>query len=102
VAERVRTAGLSVIQPDPLDDAAQFELAFGKPLYIHLSRQDKVAQAVSLLEAQQRVYGAAPPTGASGKAQRRRPRWFRMRIVPPAWSRNWRVRPEAVGSCGSE
>jgi LPS sulfotransferase NodH len=44
---------LSTIQPDPLDDAARFELAFGKPLYIHLSRQDRVAQAVSLLKAKQ-------------------------------------------------
>jgi trehalose 2-sulfotransferase len=43
---------LSAIYPDPLDDAARFELAFGKPLYIHLSRQDKVAQAVSLLKAE--------------------------------------------------
>jgi trehalose 2-sulfotransferase len=47
------SARLSAIQPDPLDDAARFELAFGKPLYIHLSRQDKVAQAVSLLKAEQ-------------------------------------------------
>ncbi len=44
---------LRAIQPDSLDDAARFELAFGKPLYIHLSRQDKVAQAVSLLKAEQ-------------------------------------------------
>jgi len=41
------SARLSFIHPDPLDDAGRFELAFGKPLYIHLSRQDKVAQAVS-------------------------------------------------------
>ena len=44
---------LSAIHPNPLDDAARFELAFGKPLYIHLSRQDKVVQAVSLLKAEQ-------------------------------------------------
>jgi trehalose 2-sulfotransferase len=44
---------LSAIYPDPLDAAARFELAFGKPLYIHLSRRDKVAQAVSLLKAEQ-------------------------------------------------
>jgi LPS sulfotransferase NodH len=47
------SARLSAIHPDPLDDPARFELAFGKPLYIHLSRQDKVAQAVSLLKAKQ-------------------------------------------------
>jgi trehalose 2-sulfotransferase len=44
---------LSAIYPTLLDDAARFELAFGKPLYIHLSRRDKVAQAVSLLKAEQ-------------------------------------------------
>jgi len=47
------SARLSSVYPDRLDDAARFELAFGKPLYIHLSRQDKVAQAVSLLKAEQ-------------------------------------------------
>ena len=31
----------------------RFERAFGRPLYIHLSRQDKVAQAISLLTARQ-------------------------------------------------
>ena len=46
-------ARLSVIQPDGLDDAARFQSAFGKPLYVHLSRADKVLQAVSLLKAQQ-------------------------------------------------
>jgi trehalose 2-sulfotransferase len=50
---RELSARLSVIHPDPFDDAARFELAFGKPLYVHLSRQDKVAQAVSLLKAKQ-------------------------------------------------
>jgi LPS sulfotransferase NodH len=47
------SARLSVIHPDSLDDAERFGLAFGKPLYIHLSRRDKVAQAVSLLQARQ-------------------------------------------------
>jgi LPS sulfotransferase NodH len=47
------SARLKAIHSDPLSDAARFELAFGKPLYIHLSRQDKVAQAVSLLKAEQ-------------------------------------------------
>lgn len=31
----------------------RIERAFGRPLYIHLSRQDKVAQAISLLTARQ-------------------------------------------------
>jgi trehalose 2-sulfotransferase len=44
---------LSAIYPDPADDAARFALAFGEPRYIHLSRRDKIAQAVSLLKALQ-------------------------------------------------
>jgi LPS sulfotransferase NodH len=47
------SARLGAICTDPLDDAARFELAFGRPLYIHLSRRDKVAQTVSLLKARQ-------------------------------------------------
>jgi trehalose 2-sulfotransferase len=34
-------------------DAARLERAFGKPVYLHLSRDDKVAQAVSRLKAEQ-------------------------------------------------
>jgi trehalose 2-sulfotransferase len=47
------SARLCAIHPEPIDDAARLDLAFGKPLYIHLSRRDKVAQAVSLLKAEQ-------------------------------------------------
>jgi trehalose 2-sulfotransferase len=47
------SARLSAIYPDAPDDAARFELAFSRPLYIHLSRQDKVAQAVSWLKEEQ-------------------------------------------------
>lgn len=35
------------------DIAERFAAAFGEPLYIHLSRGDKVAQAISLLRAEQ-------------------------------------------------
>lgn len=44
---------LSSIFPDDQSDAALFETAFGRPLYIHLTRADKVAQAVSLVRAEQ-------------------------------------------------
>ncbi len=44
---------LSVIFGDELGDAALFERAFGQPLYINLVREDKVAQAVSLVRAKQ-------------------------------------------------
>jgi len=37
----------------PAELVAQLEAAFGSTLYIHLSRQDKVAQAVSLVRAEQ-------------------------------------------------
>jgi LPS sulfotransferase NodH len=66
-------ARLSAIHPDPLDDPARFELAFGQPLYIHLSRQDKVAQAVSLLKARQ---GGLWHRAADGTE--------RERLAPPA------------------
>lgn len=35
------------------DIAERFDAAFGRPLYIHLSREDKVAQAISLYRAEQ-------------------------------------------------
>tara|TARA_R110002073_G_scaffold188829_2_gene347778 strand:- start:4712 stop:5413 length:702 start_codon:yes stop_codon:yes gene_type:complete len=38
---------------DQLSDAALFERAFGQPLYVNLVRKDKVAQAVSLIRAEQ-------------------------------------------------
>ena len=47
------SARLKALHPDLHDDAALFEKSFGKILYIHLSRQDKIAQAVSLLRAEQ-------------------------------------------------
>jgi trehalose 2-sulfotransferase len=67
------SARLSLIHPDAFDDAARFELAFGKPLYIHLSRQDKVAQAISLLRARQ-----------SGLWHRAADGTERERLAPPA------------------
>lgn len=44
---------LARLYPDAGDDAARFALAFGLPVYIHLSRQDKIAQAISRLKAMQ-------------------------------------------------
>ncbi|MCE7997849.1 MAG: Stf0 sulfotransferase [Rhodobiaceae bacterium] len=44
---------LSPLFPDQQNDADLFECAFGHPLYIHLVREDKVAQAVSLVRAKQ-------------------------------------------------
>lgn len=44
---------LSLLFPDQQNHADLFECAFGPPLYIHLVREDKVAQAVSLVRAKQ-------------------------------------------------
>jgi len=49
--------------PLPLDRLL-FEQAFGKTLYIHLSRTDKLAQAVSLVKAQQTGLWHVAPDGA--------------------------------------
>lgn len=46
-------ARLELVFPGLVDDAARLEAAFGAPLYVHLSRRDKVAQAVSRLKAHQ-------------------------------------------------
>lgn len=47
MAERLRP-----LRPDPRD-AALFESLFGPLIYVHVSRRDKVAQAISLLKAEQ-------------------------------------------------
>ena len=44
---------LGRIFPDVADDAGRLAAAFGTPVYIHLQRQDRVAQAVSRLKAEQ-------------------------------------------------
>ncbi|MDF1846219.1 MAG: Stf0 family sulfotransferase [Parvibaculaceae bacterium] len=44
---------LSKLFPDQQSNAALFETAFDRPLYIGLVREDKVAQAVSLVRAKQ-------------------------------------------------
>jgi trehalose 2-sulfotransferase len=44
---------LARLFPGPKDDRARFETAFGPMLFIHLSRTDKVSQAVSRVKAMQ-------------------------------------------------
>lgn len=44
---------LAVLHPDRPDDAARLEAAFGPTLFIHLTRLDKIGQAVSYVKAQQ-------------------------------------------------
>jgi LPS sulfotransferase NodH len=47
------SARLDELFPGLETTPARFERAFERPLYVHLSREDKVAQAVSLLKARQ-------------------------------------------------
>jgi trehalose 2-sulfotransferase len=47
------TARLKTIFPNCLNDKALFNAAFGRTFYIHLSREDKISQAVSLVKAEQ-------------------------------------------------
>ena len=44
---------LELHYPGLPSDSARFRTAFGPPFYVHLSREDKIAQAVSLLKAEQ-------------------------------------------------
>jgi LPS sulfotransferase NodH len=44
---------LSVFYPDLSSDSARFRAAFGETCFVHLSRGDKVAQAVSRVKAEQ-------------------------------------------------
>ncbi|MEL7529059.1 MAG: Stf0 family sulfotransferase [Pseudomonadota bacterium] len=46
---------LETLHPGEMPMAAKFEAVFGKTLFIHLTRSDKVAQAVSFIKASQTV-----------------------------------------------
>ncbi|MGX5840400.1 Stf0 family sulfotransferase [Mesorhizobium sp. ArgA1] len=57
------SAILDGIFPALPSDKARFEKAFGRVLYIHLSREDKLAQAVSLIKAEQTGLWHIAPDG---------------------------------------
>ncbi len=57
------SAILDGIFPDLPPDKARFEKAFGRVLYIHLSRENKLAQAVSLIKAEQTGLWHIAPDG---------------------------------------
>lgn len=44
---------MALLYPAPETDRDRFEAAFGKTLFVHLSRRDKLEQAISLTRAQQ-------------------------------------------------
>jgi LPS sulfotransferase NodH len=55
---------LDEIHPRLPSDKARLERAFGRILYLHLSREDKLAQAVSLIKAEQTGLWHVAPDGA--------------------------------------
>lgn len=57
------SAILGRIHPGLPSDKARFEKAFGRVLYMHLSREDKLAQAVSLVKAEQTGLWHVAPDG---------------------------------------
>lgn len=57
------SAMLDQIYPGLPSDKARFERAFGRILYLHLSREDKLAQAVSLIKAEQTGLWHVAPDG---------------------------------------
>jgi trehalose 2-sulfotransferase len=54
---------LAVLCPDATTDVARFEKIFGATLFIHLTRPDKVEQAVSYLKAEQTGLWHVAPDG---------------------------------------
>ncbi|WP_033057226.1 Stf0 family sulfotransferase [Sinorhizobium arboris] len=54
---------LAVLHPEPASDLERFETAFGRTLFIHLTRLDKVQQAVSIVKAEQTGLWHLAPDG---------------------------------------
>jgi len=67
------SAILDQVYPGLVSDAARFEKAFGRVLYMHLSREDKLAQAISLVKAEQTGLWHVAPDGTEIE-----------RVAPPA------------------
>jgi LPS sulfotransferase NodH len=57
------TGKLAVLYPGRSNDAERFQAAFGRTLFIHLTRPDKVDQAVSYVKAQQTGLWHVAPDG---------------------------------------
>lgn len=55
---------LALLHPKPAGDVARMQAAFGRAAFIHLTRADKVAQAVSLVRAEQTGLWHRAPDGA--------------------------------------
>lgn len=76
-------ARLAQLFPGLPSHSARFESAFGEPLYLHLSRRDKVAQAVSRLKAEQTGlwHVAADGSERERMAPPQPPRYDRIRLA---------------------
>lgn len=57
------TEKLAILHADGATDRERFDSAFGRTLFIHLSREDKLEQAVSYLKAQQSGLWHQAPDG---------------------------------------
>lgn len=57
------SARIGRVFPGPASDSARFEAAFGRILYFHLARADTLAQAASLVRAEQTGLWHAAPDG---------------------------------------
>jgi trehalose 2-sulfotransferase len=57
------TENLAVLYPGHPNDVTRFQAAFGRTLFVHLTRRDKVAQAVSYVKARQTGLWHAGPDG---------------------------------------
>ncbi len=55
---------LAVLYPDEATDAARFHRAFGRTRFLHLTRADKIAQAISYLKANQSGLWHMAPDGS--------------------------------------
>jgi LPS sulfotransferase NodH len=58
------TEKLAVLHPGHASDAERFRAAFGRTLFVHLTRRDKVEQAVSYVKAKQTGLWHKAPDGA--------------------------------------
>ncbi|HVW56824.1 MAG TPA: Stf0 family sulfotransferase [Rhizobiaceae bacterium] len=87
---------LAVLHPGRLTDRERFRQAFGSTLFLHLTRPDKIGQAVSYLKAQQTGLWHVAPNGSELErlAPHREPRYDREAIracveTMSAYDRDW-------------
>lgn len=87
---------LAILHPGRSTDRERFRQAFGSTLFLHLTRPDKIGQAVSYLKAQQTGLWHVAPDGSELErlALHREPRYDREEIracveTMSAYDRDW-------------